>query len=351
VGGTAAYLHLYVGPYAQANPTTNVDGTTSPAVDPNDPTAPQTPNITGIEDVLFLENRDVMYDPNIYELRTIYNIGDVDFDLKQFGLFLTSDTYFLEFHFNDMIAKIGRKIIAGDVIELPHRRDEFLLNGGPATNKFYVVEDANFASDGYSVTWFYHIWRVKVVPMPASQQYSDILNQTAVNPLGLPITNADGSPATLGSLMSDMAANLEINEAVVADAKANFVKRYFETQQFWYIPGTTGPDGYSYPWIYTGDGIPPDGAILTGKGFSFPTNPNQGDFYLRLDYHPAVLYQYQGIKWQRQEVDYRGYEWQMASRHLLSFINNNNTATFDDGETAPEKVNLSKTITRPGIDF
>jgi len=349
--GTAAFIHLVAGVFSQATTTFNADGTTSPAVDPNNQTPTTTGNVTSIQDVLFLENRDVSYDPNVYEMRTIYNVGDSDFDLRQFGMFVQSDTKFLEFHLNDMIATIGRKLMSGDVIELPHQRDEFLLNQGPAINQFFVVQDASWASDGYSATWWQHIWRVKVSPMPASQEYSDILNQQATNPLGLPMTNANGSPATLGSLMSTMAADLGLNEAVVDDAVANFKKRYFETQQFWFCPGTTSETGTQNPWIFAGDGIPPNGAVLVGQGKNFPTAHSQGDYYLRTDYHPAVLFMWDTGKWKRQEVNWRGCEWSAASRLMKDFINSSRMVTQEDGEVTPEKVNMSKVVTRPNVDF
>lgn len=353
-GGTAAYIHAYLGVYDQAAPGFNADGTQSPVVDPADPLqANATSNVTSIQDVLFLENRDRRYDPTVYEMRTIYNVGDSDFDLRQFGMFLTNDTYFLEFHFNDMIALLGRKIMIGDVIELPHQRDEFLLNGGPAINQFYVVEDANRASDGYSATWWYHIWRVKVSPMPASQEYQDILAQQATNPLGLPMTLANGAAASLGSLMSTLGTDLNLNEAIVDAAKANFTKRYFETQQFWIKPGTGSELGVANPWVFSGDGIPPNGAILVGQGTQFPRQPVQDDYYLRTDYMPAVLFQFDAQKWRRQEVDWRGTEWNVAHRLLRDFIGIGDveTTTYEDGTVAKIKTNLSKVVTRPGVDF
>ena len=43
---------------------------------------------TNIQDLLFLENRDRKYDENIYRLRGIYNVQDVDFDMSSnSGLF------------------------------------------------------------------------------------------------------------------------------------------------------------------------------------------------------------------------------------------------------------------------
>ena len=95
VGGTDLYIHKYLGPEAQ---------TPSP-----DYTQPQyiSPDPTQIQDLLFLENRDRKYDPNIYRLRGQYNVQNLDFDLSQFGLFLNNDIIFIVVHYNDMIDIIG----------------------------------------------------------------------------------------------------------------------------------------------------------------------------------------------------------------------------------------------------
>ena len=72
VGGTDLYIHKYLGPQTG---TTSVDAT-----QPNyDILAP-----TNIQDLLFLENRDRIYDKNIYRLRGHYNVQNLDFDLSQF---------------------------------------------------------------------------------------------------------------------------------------------------------------------------------------------------------------------------------------------------------------------------
>ena len=60
---------------------------------------------------------------SVYQLRGIYNVQDIDFDLTQFGLFLANDTLFINFHMNDMIDTLGRKLMSGDVLELPHLKD------------------------------------------------------------------------------------------------------------------------------------------------------------------------------------------------------------------------------------
>jgi hypothetical protein len=47
----------------------------------------ETVDVLNIQDLLLLENRDRVYDPDVYVMRGVYNTQDVDFDLTQFGLF------------------------------------------------------------------------------------------------------------------------------------------------------------------------------------------------------------------------------------------------------------------------
>ena len=100
--GTGLYIHLYIGTYDE-------EGGNRP--------------VTEIQDVLFQENRDRKYAKEVFEMRGTYNVADNDFDLRQFGFFMGNDTLFLEVHLNDMLALLGRKIMPGDVIELPFEED------------------------------------------------------------------------------------------------------------------------------------------------------------------------------------------------------------------------------------
>ena len=93
---------------------------------------------TNIQDMLFLENRDRKYDPDIYNMRAIYNVQDIDFDLSQFGLFLSNDTLFMTIHINSSVKTLGRKIMPGDVIELPHLKDEYALNDYTTTRSVFM---------------------------------------------------------------------------------------------------------------------------------------------------------------------------------------------------------------------
>ena len=119
-----------------------------------------------IQDLLLLENRDRVYDDDIYVMRGVYNTQDIDFDLSQFGLFLNNDTLFITFHYNDMIDTFGRKLMSGDVLEVPNLRDYNPLDTtlSRALPKYYVVQDAAFASEGFSQTWLPHLWTKRSRP-------------------------------------------------------------------------------------------------------------------------------------------------------------------------------------------
>ena len=72
VGGTDVFVHKYLGP---KNPSEEDATSDQPRYD--------AVKETNIQDMLFLENRDRKYDPDIYVMRGIYSVSDVDFDMSQ----------------------------------------------------------------------------------------------------------------------------------------------------------------------------------------------------------------------------------------------------------------------------
>ena len=78
-----------------------------------------------------------------------------------------------------MIDTIGRKLMSGDVIEVPNLKDYHPLDTSivKALPKWYVIQDASFASEGFSQTWLPHLWRVKATPMVNAQEYNSITKQ------------------------------------------------------------------------------------------------------------------------------------------------------------------------------
>lgn len=92
--------------------------------------------------------------------------------------------------------------------------------------------------------------------------------------------------------------------------------------------------GYSTGFL-TGDGTAPNG-YPTGAGIAFPQNPQVGDYFLRIDYTPQILYRRDGKIWVRISINVRtetGFTINDTSQ-LSGFINNqaeiylNNEGTF-----------------------
>jgi len=313
VGGVDVYIHLYSGP---AN-----TGDNSPTEPGN--TSPLSTGITGIQDLLFLENRDRIYDPSVYIMRTIYRVNDNDFDLTQFGLFLTGDTMFALFHYQDMVDTLGRKLMVGDVLEMPNLVDYYPLDASlpVALKRFYTVQDATRSSEGFAPTYWPHLWRVKLQPLVDSQEYASIINQIAAG------TNTTD---TIGQVMSTYQTYININDAIVSRAESDVPASGYDTSSFYTLP--TNPDGSpgdplgldtsditddaseivndassatlsptaKVEGYLTGDGLPPNGATIAA-GLAFPFGPMIGDYFLRLDYLPNRLFRFDGSRWVKVE--------------------------------------------------
>jgi hypothetical protein len=359
VGGTDVNIHKYLGP---VNPEEGEGTADKPIYD--------AVKETNIQDLLFLENRDRKYDTSVYTIRGIYNVQDIDFNLSQFGLFLSNDTLFLTIHIRDSIKSLGRKIITGDVLELPHLKDEYALNDySMALKRFYVVEDVNRASEGFSNTWYPHLYRLKLKQIYDGQEYAEILDLPA----------AEGSDKTLRDVLSTYEKEMQISAAVVAQAEIDAPKSGFETTHFYTVATnddgtvalqtadetdidasniTTSTDevvnrpareGYTGYLLNYGDGTTPNAAPY-GFGIQFPRNPLEGDFFLRTDYLPNRMFRYDGARWLKVQDDVRMTLSNTLDRYTqkTSFINNTNTNTID-GQVVPERQSLSQAL-KPKAD-
>jgi hypothetical protein len=84
------------------------------------------------------------------------------------------------------------------------------------------------------------------------------------------------------------------------------------------------PRSFGYEAGYlTGDGQAPNG-YPSGAGIAFPQNPQVGDYFLRIDYMPQILYRWDGQLWVRISTNVRtetGMTPQDKSQ-LSGFINN-----------------------------
>ena len=364
VGGTDIYLHKYLGP---PNPE---DGESTPTTPNNTNDIPE----LGIQDLLFMENRDRKYDPDIYIIRGIYTLQDIDFNLSQFGLFLQNDNIMITFHLRSSFDAVGRKIMAGDVIELPHQKDEYALdNSLTALKRFYVVSEVARPASGYSQTWYPHLIRAKCAPLVDSQEFKEILDKDTES----------GEGDTLRDLLSTYQKNIEINNQVIAQAQEDTGKTGYNTQNLYVIPEQNGlvdtvdvsdtetdasttyldasiilnsPTKDYYIGYLNGDGTPTNGAPY-GFGISFPNSPVNGQFFLRTDYLPNRLFRYDGRNWIKFEDNVRMTNTTKGktqdpvnnrNSQKAGFINNISTTTIA-GEVVVEKQALSKVL-KPKAD-
>ena len=402
VGGVDVYLHKYLGPLTNDN--TGNNDATLPKYDSTNPLF--------IEDLLLLENRDRAYDNDVYVMRGVYRAQDIDFDLTQFGLFLNNDTLFITFHYNNMIATIGRKLMSGDVFELPNLQDYNPLDSAipRALPKWYVIQDAAFAQEGFSQTWLPHLWRVKATPMVNSQEFNQITKQPfePLNiwdpgnfypggvtvlygdtyykskgnvPPGTDITNAQyweviTDPTTIEDQQSTRPRNLEINDAILAQAEAEVPTSGFDVVKFYIVAtnpdgtpanpesatytadytisdasrtvandgNTPRGDGYTAGYL-TGDGVPPNGLPVTA-GVNFPINPVAGQFALRLDYFPNRLFRFDGKTWVKIESKVRTNLTPGSTNDTLrsGFVNNTYTVGTTDLGNIPSRQSLSQAL-------
>jgi hypothetical protein len=336
IGGTEFYIHKLLGVEPQdttannTNISVNLDLTGA-----NDPTMQ-------IQDALNMENRDRKYDPDVYSLKGHYTVSDTEFDLRQFGLFLSNNTIFITFHLNNMVDRIGRKLMSGDVIEIVHQRDDLVMGSPAAISKYYVIEEGTRPAEGYSPTWWPHLWRVKCNPITDSQEFRDILSQPVLDASGDPVPDGSGGELTLQDVLSTRSAELAINDAVVAAAQAEVPFRYFQAQHFYILPNQD-PNIMNGNDLWTGDGIPPNGSKPVNNGITWPNQPLNGDYFLRTDFSPPVLFRWNNGIWTRIQVNYRT-PWLPANELLVSFINNTNTTTLNDGTTIPEQQTLRTAI-------
>jgi hypothetical protein len=265
-GATDLLVHKYLGP-----------GDNGPSADLTQPRI-TAPDPTKIQDLLFLENRDRKYAPDIYTIRGHYNVQNLDFDLSQFGLFLNNDIIFITVHYNQMIELIGRKLMVGDVFELPHLTDYHPLNEliPVGLRRYYQITDANFASEGFTSTWYPHLWRIKCEPLVDSQEFSSILSQptnkdnyvgdwsTTANyvpgytvtygdktymvkadaplpvPIGTPCTDTTYWELQVGDTLKDIISryntNIAINDAAIAEAARLLPKNGYDRSQLYLTP-------------------------------------------------------------------------------------------------------------------
>ena len=176
--------------------------------------------------------------------------------------------------------------------------------------------------------------------------------------------------------MSTYDKYLNINEAIITQAEIDVPKSGYDTSAFYELPsadntgapatletadsatigadntnittdqGVASPD-YKIEGYLTGDGRAPNG-LTTAAGVAFPLMPDEGDYFLRLDYLPNRLFRYNGKFWLAIEDSVRTSLTPGADNNLTQragYVNNTNTYTDSQGTIRNERQPLSKVLT------
>jgi hypothetical protein len=281
-------------------------------------------------------------------------------------MFLQNDTLFLTVHLNDSVERIGRKPMSGDVIELPHMKEDYSLDESIpiALKRYYVVEDVNRAAEGFSQTWWPHLLRLKLKSLVDSQEYRDILGDATTE-------------NSLASYMSTYNREKTISDQVLAQAEADAPKSGFNYKQYYVAPiderGNIRTDNVNtedqrasmdknvnavidtpaashYGFYLDGDGVAPNGNPA-GFGISFPnSNIDKGDYFLRTDFLPNRLFRYDGARWVKVEDSVRITHSNTDTRatQKTGFVNNSTTSTIN-GLTVNQRQSLEDAL-KPKAD-
>lgn len=303
-----------------------------------------------VSDPVFNENPKRKYSRETFDLWGVTMMNTPQFSFSFSGLsLLDGDEKEISFHYNSMVAQLGRKLIVGDVIEWTWLRDLDVLGLETGANKFYQVTSSERDEKGWAANYKYHLWKVKVKPITNSPEFSDLFNKGEENDFYEDVNSPNGG----GGLDPDNTTTsneLEIMDKVLEEAELNGPSFrlhdehhvYLDENNQLYVENRFIPQGI--------DGIPNQLECVNIEfGEFFPTNPKDGDYFLRIDYNPPRLFKRivnqstnEG-KWQLTEFDNRE-KWTGVPAILRSHINNDKTITMEDGSILNQKQNIKDLV-------
>lgn len=301
-------------------------------------------NLDNIQDDWgFLENRDREYAVTPVSIKGIYDISDTDTNLTRLGLELPEVTTF-KIHFNSMVAKLGRPMVIGDIVEIPSQAEYSAKM--VAIKKFVEVTDVAWAPDGFTPGWHALVLRVKAAPLMAKQENMDIVGDFVKEKM----MGAE-APGFLDIDMSAYSAMPFIANGRIDSAAKAQVQERGEDSQHWGVVdhddivaglelGTNVgkiDHSMSNPQ-YTRDALPPGGAPYTEAQTLPDISTAKDGQYARVVYPdkleiPARLYKFslKKNKWVYLESDER----------KITNLNKTRAAKFLD---SPNRVSITDTL-------
>ncbi len=245
----------------------------------------------GIQDPILNENRDREYDfDEIPLIKGVYTVSQNELEYARFGLALANDILTVEFHTETMEQELGRRMIPGDVIELPHLREVGI--DGRVANRWYEIASIVWSPTGYDPMYARHISAVILKPLRHQQEFLDLFERV------------DEYGKTLAEQMSTKDAMMAVTEANQEKAGEHTNTTWFDTTYMYFDPDN--PQRKPYRWTEDGK---PDNGMPVGQGIEFPFNPTDGDWFIRIDFLPNRLFRFENNKWKMREKDIKR-EWQ-----------------------------------------
>lgn len=297
IGGVVCYIWKLLGTYEQKT----TDGKPASLLDESLGVA-EDGVLDGIQDVVLGENRDRKYSDNAIRLKGTYAVSENELDYARFGMSLLGDILQIEFHKEEMVEKVGRRLKPGDVIEMVHLRE--IGEDGTIANRYYEVDTLSRSPTGFDPAYQYHILAATLKPIRDSQEFIDIMERE------------DEYGRTLQDQMSNRKKLEEVTARYQDTANEQAYTTNYDT-----TPLYIGDEGQIIPHLWSDDGKPPNGKPVT-QSSSFPSSPTEGDYVVRIDMFPNKLYRYQSGKWLMKEKDtkrdWQPYNWTSKLREFSS---------------------------------
>lgn len=303
-----------------------------------------------VSDPVFNENPKRKYSRETFDLWGVTMMNTPQFSFSFSGLsLLDGDEKEISFHYNSMVAQLGRKLIVGDVIEWTWLRDLDVLGMETGANKFYQVTSSERDEKGWAANYKYHLWKVKVKPITNSPEFSDLFNNGKENDFYEDVNSGNGgggldpNNTTTKNELSIMDAVLEEAEALGPSFRLHDEHHvYLDENNEVYVENRFISQGI--------DGIPNQLECANIEfGEFFPSDPKNGDYFLRVDYNPPRLFkrivseETNEGRWQLVEFDNRE-KWTGVPAILRSHINNDKTFKNEVGEEVKHQQNIKDLV-------
>jgi hypothetical protein len=290
-------------------------------------------HISNIQDKILMENRDRNYAETAVLLKGYYELLSVATDLTRFGIEIPTANYQIRVNFNAAVAKLGRPVVIGDIIELPSET-QYTTDLRPI-KRYLEVTDVTWDSASYTPGWMPTMLMLTAQPALATQETQDIFGDLAqtVDTSGLFSTD-DGN----NQKYQDFSA---VDQTIKATAATQVPERGSEgsntIREFTEAELTqAGIDGFPHlnklgfnrKGLYVEDAIPQNGDPYT-ESTILPATAANGE------YHRLV---YEGTA---KDVPARLYRWSTTKNRWI-YLETDRRRQFND-----QKVRLDEYTTSP----